>query len=414
MHRRRLCAILVILVLSLSMFLPAFAEGNHIESFMLTPEEEAYLQTIKGDTLSLAATSELLYFEGADKVREGILLPLNLSVPITVHLLNGDLNTWYMVLSTVFAVVAVVFMLFFLYQMRKFALYDSQIRHMLSVQNDVDMIWVNVNKKKIESKGNFPLLRRYGAQMDQELYDQLMEMFIEDLKNINTEGVEFRRTEAIMYLKGQENPLYTRRYTAKISEREIMSFILDVTTEKEREKELNRIANTDYLSQLMTRRATEKHLLRLVAALGNFDKQLFVLMFDIDNFKQVNDNYGHDIGDRVLVQLARILRKYMGANNTGRWGGEEFLATLYRDNMGAAIEAAGNVLHEFAQTEFKVGSRTTFHCTVSCGVARIISDMEYSQGIQFADKALYEAKRSGKNCIRAYCPEHVPSTALRN
>lgn len=359
MRKRRLCVILVILVLSLSMFLPAFAEGN-------------------------------------------------LSVPITEPVLNGGVGTRYMVLITISAVAAMVFIIFFIYQMRKFALYDSQIRHMLSVQNDVDMIWVNVNKKKIESKGNFPFLRRYGVQMDQELYDQLMEMFIEDLKNINTEGAEFRRTEASMYLKGQENLFYTRRYTAKISEREIMSFILDVTTEKEREKELNMIANTDYLSQLMTRRATEEHLLRLVADLDNFDQQLFVLMFDIDNFKQVNDNYGHDIGDSVLIQLARILRKYMGANNTGRWGGEEFLATLCRDNMGVAIEAADNVLHEFARTEFMVGSRATFRCTVSCGVARITSDMEYSQGIQFADKALYEAKRSGKNCIRAYRPERVP------
>jgi len=116
----------------------------------------------------------------------------------------------------------------------------------------------------------------------------------------------------------------------------------------------------------------------------------------------VNDNYGHDIGDHVLVQMARTLQKYMGVNNTGRWGGEEFLATLCCANIETAIGVADNVLHDFAQTEFMVGSRATFRCTVSCGVARITSDMSYSQGIQCADKALYTAKRSGKNCVCAY------------
>lgn len=320
----------------------------------------------------------------------------------------NQMTSRYMILISVFAVVVVMFMIFFLYQMRKFALYDSQIRHMLSVQTDVDMIWVNVNKKKIESKGDFPFLRRYGARMDQELYDQWMERFAEDLRNINAAGAEYRQTEDPMYLRGQERPIYIRRYTAKISEREIMSFILDTTTEKEREKELSAIANTDYLSQLMTRRATEEYLIRLMADQDNSDLQLFVLMFDIDNFKQVNDNFGHDIGDRVLVQIARTLQKYMGANHTGRWGGEEFLAVLCCEKIEAALEVAGNVLHDFARTEFVVGSRATFRCTVSCGVARVTAGMEYSQGIQFADKALYEAKQSGKNCIRVYRPEDGP------
>ena len=319
----------------------------------------------------------------------------------------NQMSTRYMVLLSAFAVVVVVFMVFFLYQMRKFALYDSQIRHMLLIQSDVDMIWINFHKKKIESKGDFPILRRYGIRVDQDLYDQLMGPFVDDLKNINAEGVEFRQTEAPLYFKGHESPIYIRRYTAKINEREIMSFLLDATVEKEREKELSTIANTDYLSQLMTRRATEQHLLKLVADQGDCDWQLFVLIFDIDNFKQVNDNYGHDIGDHVLVQMARTLQKYMGVNNTGRWGGEEFLATLCCANIETAIGVADNVLHDFAQTEFMVGSRATFRCTVSCGVARITSDMSYSQGIQFADKALYTAKRCGKNCVRAYCPEDV-------
>lgn len=345
MNRRRLYAILVILVLSLSMFLPVFVGGTHSER--------------------------------------------------------------YMIIISVFAVVAVVFMLFFLYQLRRFIRYDSQIRYLLSVQNDVDMVWTNTNKKKIESKGDFSLLRRYGVQMDQELHDQLMEKFVEDLNRINAEGVGFCQTETIMYLKGRESPLYIRHYTVKISEREIMSFILDTTIEKEREKELNTIANTDYLSQLMTRRATEERLHKLVADQGSSDQQLFVLMFDIDNFKKVNDSYGHDIGDCVLVQIAKTLQKYMGINNTGRWGGEEFLAILFSDNMAAAIEVADNVRSDFAQTEFAVGNRTTFHRTVSCGVAQITAGMMYSQGIQFADKALYAAKHSGKNRVCAYHPEDV-------
>lgn len=128
-------------------------------------------------------------------------------------------------------------------------------------------------------------------------------------------------------------------------------------------------------------------------------KALGVMMIDIDNFKAVNDNYGHDIGDKCIIAVANVLTSELRTNNdyVARWGGEEFLVLLHETNVEAAKAVADRLLTAIH------GKKITKHnlsVTFSIGIVIFEPDHVSSceEMIQKADQALLRAKSAGKNC----------------
>ena len=126
-----------------------------------------------------------------------------------------------------------------------------------------------------------------------------------------------------------------------------------------------------------------------------------VIISDIDDFKKVNDTYGHAFGNEVLKQVSQIIMNCRGTKDIcTRYGGEEFALILPNKSLHEAVLQAERIRKEFAATEFMTEDGTTHHFSISLGVAEY--DREYKTGSAFfevADKALYEAKRSGKNKV---------------
>jgi diguanylate cyclase (GGDEF)-like protein len=129
-----------------------------------------------------------------------------------------------------------------------------------------------------------------------------------------------------------------------------------------------------------------------------------VIILDIDKFKNINDTYGHQVGDVVIVATARMLQeKSRKSDITSRWGGEEFVILLPNTNTDGAIVIAEKIRLgiEGAAVDQK-GNNNTLRYTVSIGVHQInvekISGIE--DAIAMADRALYEAKNSGRNTVR--------------
>jgi len=127
-----------------------------------------------------------------------------------------------------------------------------------------------------------------------------------------------------------------------------------------------------------------------------------VAMIDIDDFKKVNDTYGHDNGDKVLCEIAKILNETGSQNiKVGRWGGEEFLLigtheVNYNDFISYIEEARRKVeKHPFVIDE------TYINCTISAGVAQYKKDLGMQEVIKQADNNLYAAKEAGKNSLIA-------------
>ncbi len=130
---------------------------------------------------------------------------------------------------------------------------------------------------------------------------------------------------------------------------------------------------------------------------------LAVIMLDIDNFKLVNDRYGHAVGDIVLQQVAStILESISKTDICGRYGGEEFLVVLNNTSRSQAIEVANRIRGRIADKTINsnVAGSNSVSVTVSGGVSYFQRNDSVKDFIQRADQGLYLAKRSGKNCIK--------------
>ncbi len=153
-------------------------------------------------------------------------------------------------------------------------------------------------------------------------------------------------------------------------------------------------ATTDYLTGITNRRfATQSlfHLLEL-AKIENFPLTVFVL--DIDHFKQVNDSFGHDVGDRVLICLASFLRQNLRDSDVlGRWGGEEFIVILQKTDLQTACHLAERLYERNSEWVYeKVG-----HVTFSIGIATSRPDDTTDSLFKRADASLYQAKQNGRD-----------------
>jgi len=160
-----------------------------------------------------------------------------------------------------------------------------------------------------------------------------------------------------------------------------------------------KLAVTDGLTSIANRPSMDRSLWSEFERSIRYRIPLSVVLFDIDHFKAVNDNYGHQKGDEILVTVASILKKFCRANDVAaRYGGEEFLMILPQSTSQGAFKIAERVRKEMMKISF-VEDNSNFGVTVSCGVAELDTELmkNTDQLVEVADQALYEAKNSGRN-----------------
>jgi diguanylate cyclase (GGDEF)-like protein len=151
---------------------------------------------------------------------------------------------------------------------------------------------------------------------------------------------------------------------------------------------LDRLSRTDLLTGLANRRAMVEHMAQA--------RDGALVMIDVDHFKKINDDFGHDAGDRVLVQAAQALVRSLGASAVlARWGGEEFIAHLPDASVEAACERAEAA--RVAMSRLRAGPEDERALSASFGIAAMTGDA--SRALAAADAALYRAKNAGRNRI---------------
>jgi diguanylate cyclase (GGDEF)-like protein len=170
----------------------------------------------------------------------------------------------------------------------------------------------------------------------------------------------------------------------------------------EKNRELERLSISDGLTGLYNHRHIHGLLQEEFERADRTGERLTVAMFDLDRFKSVNDNYGHQAGDRVLEQFADILRETAREiDRLGRYGGEEFMALLPDTGIEDGVVFVERVRREVARHPFTIGRDESISMTTSCGVATyphdLINDPETL--VRLADEALYSAKAAGRNCV---------------
>ncbi len=172
---------------------------------------------------------------------------------------------------------------------------------------------------------------------------------------------------------------------------------------EETARTMRKLANTDALTGLANRRQGEEQLARELRRAERYGRAFSVLMLDIDHFKDLNDRFGHQACDDVLVDLSRRIGSMVRASDTvARWGGEEFLLLTPETGIGDAQRLAEMIRSHVADNS--LGGR--YQVTVSLGVASYRPGDTLGSLVARADAALYLAKRGGRNQVRL---EIVPS-----
>jgi diguanylate cyclase (GGDEF)-like protein/PAS domain S-box-containing protein len=178
----------------------------------------------------------------------------------------------------------------------------------------------------------------------------------------------------------------------------------DISTQKELEKTLQKLveatkrSHTDSLTGMINRLRINELLQMEIDRVERYGGDLCVALMDIDKFKNINDTYGHLVGDRVLIMMAKILtQKTRKTDLAGRWGGEEFLIVLTNTPLDGAVKKLETVRHLIETEDFESIPKVT----ASFGVASYQSQDTLESLVGRADVALYFAKENGRNRVEA-------------
>ncbi|MFC1620054.1 PAS domain S-box protein [Candidatus Neomarinimicrobiota bacterium] len=177
----------------------------------------------------------------------------------------------------------------------------------------------------------------------------------------------------------------------------VQSFVRDITERKQAEDALREMATIDPLTSLYNRRRFSEFLAHEIDRNKRYQTDLSVIMFDIDHFKNINDTYGHEEGDKVLKMFGARMKDIIRESDIiARWGGEEFMVLAVNSDVKNAEIIAEKIRADIESQHFT--SATKF--TVSAGVSQFEPDDDAACLIDRADKALYQAKSNGRNQVQ--------------
>jgi diguanylate cyclase (GGDEF)-like protein/PAS domain S-box-containing protein len=265
------------------------------------------------------------------------------------------------------------------------------------------VIYVSPAYERVFGRSAALLLADYGEWRN-SIYPDDLDYAAESLAKVLETGAVEAREYRIIRADGQLRWLSDKCFISRSSEagqaRIIVGIAEDITDKKQLEGELHRLATTDVLTQSSNRRHFFECAQREFEHARQFGSPLAFLLLDIDDFKQINDSYGHQTGDQVLQRLAScgasVLRR---GDLFGRIGGEEFAALFPGCAPALAEQIAERLQREVQRLRFS-HAQASFGVTVSQGLTSLHGD-DLSLDALFAraDAAMYQAKRQGKNQI---------------
>lgn len=162
---------------------------------------------------------------------------------------------------------------------------------------------------------------------------------------------------------------------------------------REANEKLEYLANKDVLTDINNRRAFDIKLEKIIDSQEQFEREIYVILFDIDMFKEINDTYGHSTGDRVLNEVANGLKQLLSQETLfSRWGGDEFAIIYYgaKEEVLHTVNELNNLLQDIT-----IDSKEKI--TVSIGITKILTTDTMNQVFKRVDEGLYKSKSEGRN-----------------
>jgi diguanylate cyclase (GGDEF)-like protein/PAS domain S-box-containing protein len=215
---------------------------------------------------------------------------------------------------------------------------------------------------------------------------------------IKSEELEYKKQDGtIFWVKLEGN-----RINQQEEELLILWSFLDVDKEVKYREELKQLASTDPMTKLLNRRSFYVLASKIMDIEKRENTKISLLMLDIDKFKNVNDTFGHSVGDDVIVKFAQTLQEMTRKSDLlCRWGGEEFVALLPNTSIDGGYTIAQKIRKSIASLSILLENQVHLSFTVSIGIIEIClqEDESIDSAISRADFALYEAKENGRNRV---------------
>lgn len=265
----------------------------------------------------------------------------------------------------------------------------------------IGLIFVKPDSLLIEDL-NLEAANLIGTNREYVLKRKINEIFLfetnkEFLSN-NTEKEECFLIKA----NGEKLPVFLTTKVLTSGESEILMFaFFDLTERKRLEEQLKNLSITDPLTGVYNRRFFVERLNQEIRRTNRYGDTFCVIMLDLDHFKSINDTFGHNKGDEVLIGTANTIKARIRVTDVlARWGGEEFVILLPSTDLKGAIVLANDIRERLRQQDFSIGRKVT----CSFGV------YEYSLGdtvdtmMTKVDSLLYQAKAAGRDCIKCHLP----------
>ncbi|MGB0696091.1 MAG: diguanylate cyclase [Rhodospirillaceae bacterium] len=310
---------------------------------------------------------------------------------------------YYFLFVEIVAVTAVLILVYFGISRRLEVKHDEAIKYTQIIDKFVISSWTDLKGNIIDVSTAFQQNSGYRKDeligqnhrilrhpdTEKELYEKLWSTIVSgrtwegELQNITKNKTPF-------WVQASITPDYDYKGRC-IGYRAIYQNITD-------KKVIEKISVSDRLTDLFNRVKLDAELAKeRERAIRSNNSPLSVILLDLDHFKSVNDTFGHLVGDKVLVELAKILKRHKRSIDiVGRWGGEEFLIICPNTDLNGALTMAEKMRAKISDYNFNtVGQKTA-----SFGVSSLYEDEEIETLLDRADKALYLAKKNGRNQVQ--------------
>ena len=246
----------------------------------------------------------------------------------------------------------------------------------------------NTGYKEIELIGKNPRIFKSGKHK-KSFYKKMWDTILN--KKIYRNFIINKKKDGTLYYEDQTiSPILNKNG-------KILYFVAtskDVSSQIQLEERLRHMATTDALTGIYNRYKMNEELELEIKKAKRYKRTFALIMFDIDYFKQINDTYGHDAGDRVLEELATLVSKSIRETDAfARWGGEEFLILVHDSDANSSKKLAEKIRKKVERFFFA----DAIQITISLGIAVYDSEKSKEKLLKEADEALYKAKELGRN-----------------
>ncbi len=389
---------------------------SDIDGFTLMFFDRLSPQNIN-DTFYIASKSTLLYFgvtftlfviltynyikeikKTKRKLNKEILL-------ITLLILALIVSEFYTVSQILYDINISMFLILLIALVFLKLVINNQIKNLIQISNSLILDELPTAILILDSNKNIAYANKnaiavFGkVRYNHRFYDNENLKFINDLYTNESFEQNYESKVSVVGADGKKLTFIATR-TAYSEDFEIVR-LQDISAEENNVESLHKKSRIDGLTELLNKSTFYNESNEIIALCNILNQPYAVVMFDLDKFKYVNDTYGHQNGDKVLIKLARMMDKEIYLESLiGRFGGEEFCGLII-DEKDAILKMLDKFRQSFKEVAFEYED-STFNVTVSIGVAFSDSNSGLEELLDFADQALYNSKNTGRDKITVY------------